>query len=113
MTLDEIATLCRVEYPRVVKSIFVFDPRRNRIRIELVDGSFLDIHQTSEGRYSYHWEREDGFYRFNNAPHFDHIESAPHHLHIGNERVIPSDIRGVTEDSVRKVLQFVEEHLTV
>ena len=108
MTFEEIASLCMTEFSHVVKSASVFEPRTNRIRLELVDGSFIDIHQTADGRYSYHWERADGFYRFNNAPHFDHIESTPHHLHIGKERVTGSDVRGVSQDDVRKVLRFVE-----
>ena len=110
MTVDEIAAICSAEFPEVVVCAFVADARRGRIRLDLRDGSCLDIHQTSGGGYSYHWQRASDAIRFNNAPHFDHLETAPHHMHVGSE-VRPSDIRGVTEEDVRKVLQYVSAML--
>jgi len=107
MTVDELANLCKVEFPILIEKVEVVDPRRKRIRLTLFDESFIDIHQNSNGRYSYHWECDGEFYRFNNAPHFDEIETAPHHLHIGKQVVLPSQVRGVTEEDVRKVLKFV------
>lgn len=107
MTVEELANLCKVEFPILIKKVEVVDPRRKRIRLTLFDGSFIDIHQNANGRYSYHWECDGEFYRFNNAPHFDEIETAPHHLHINKQVVLPSEVRGVKEDDVRKVLKFV------
>ena len=106
MTIDEIAAVCAAEFPEAVKHASVADPRRGRIRLDLRDGSFLDIHQNTGGGYSYHRQRAAGIIRFNNAPHFDHIDSAPRHLHVGTE-VRASNVRGVTEEDVRKVLQYV------
>lgn len=73
MTLDEVAALCRNEFPHLVRAVLLADPRRGRIRLSLTDATFIDIHQNPDGRYSYHWQREDGSFRFNNAPHFDQI----------------------------------------
>lgn len=111
MTLEEIAALCRAEFPHLVREAVLIDPRRNRIRLLLADGTFIDIHQNPNGRYSYHWERESGSFRFNNAPHFDDIETAPHHLHHDDGAVGPSDVSGVTEEDIRQVLRFVESKL--
>jgi len=110
MTVEEISGICSAEFPEVVVRAFVADPRRGRIRLDLRDGSCLDIHQKKGGGYSYHWQRVSDTIRFNNAPHFDHLETAPHHMHVGAE-VQPSDIRGVTEEDVRKVLQYVSAML--
>jgi microcystin degradation protein MlrC len=106
MTVEELANLCKSEFTTLIEKVEVVDPRRKRIRLTLFDGSFIDIHQNSNGRYSYHWECDGVFYRFNNAPHFDEIETAPHHLHI-SKQVVSSQVRGVTEEDVRKVLKFV------
>ena len=44
-----------------------------KLRLDIVDGSLLDIFISASGRYSYHWERRltsDGdLYRRDNAPH--------------------------------------------
>ena len=111
MTISELSTLCAKEFPDLVAHVRVVDPRRQRIRIDLLDGTFIDVHQGPQGRYSYHWERGGDFVRFNNAPHFDEIETAPHHMHVGMKSVQPSAVRGVSTDDVRLVLQFVQRHL--
>ncbi|AFM42968.1 hypothetical protein Desaci_4105 [Desulfosporosinus acidiphilus SJ4] len=112
MMIEEIANLCKLEFPSLIEKVEIVDPRRKRIRLTLFDGSYIDIHQNANGRYSYHWECDKGFYRFNNAPHFDDIETAPHHLHICKLKVLPSEVRGVTEEDVRKVLKFVHKRVS-
>jgi len=111
MTAGEIAAICEREFSGLVTRVEVVDPRRDRIRLTLSDGTFIDIHQNNEGRYSYHWARGEAFVRFNNAPHFDPWETTPHHLHLGGDAVVPSDVRGVTEADVRRVLQFIQARL--
>lgn len=54
MTVDEISRLCKEMFPELVRAVLVQDPRRNRIRIDLMDSSFIDIHQNHGGRYSIH-----------------------------------------------------------
>jgi hypothetical protein len=112
MNFDDLVNLCNIEFSALVEKVEIADPRRKRIRLTLYDGSFIDIHQNANGRYSYHWECNGNFYRFNNAPHFDEIETSPHHLHIGKEKVLPSQVRGVTKEDVIKVFKFVYEKLT-
>ena len=40
-----------------------------------------------------HWEEHGVTYRFNNAPPWDQIETAPHHFHDWDYRVHPSPLR--------------------
>ncbi|PSR21462.1 MAG: hypothetical protein C7B45_10560 [Sulfobacillus acidophilus] len=111
MTVDDVRRVCQETFPELVREVYIQDSRRNRIRIILVDGSFIDIHQYPEQRYSVHWERQGVSYRFNNAPHWDHIETAPHHFHDADQSVHPSPIAGITPSDITKVLQFVAGHL--
>jgi len=44
-----------------------------KLRLDIVDGSLLDVFISVSGRYSYHWERRllpvNDLYRHDNAPH--------------------------------------------
>jgi hypothetical protein len=59
-----------------------------KLRLDIVDGSVVDIFYSVHGKYSYHWERSmvDGsVYRHDNAPHkkWKAIKTFPH----GNVKV--------------------------
>jgi len=43
--------------------------------------------------YSYHFQRADGtmIFRYDNAPHFLHLASAPHHKHVGGHDVVAAN----------------------
>ena len=61
-----------------------------KLRVYIVDGSFLDIWISVFGKYSYHWERREinrKIYRHDNAPHnaWNHLKSFPKHFHNGKE----------------------------
>ena len=61
-----------------------------KLRIEIIDGSIVDIFYSVTGKYSYHWERSliDGsIYRHDNAPHqrWQSIKTFPKHVHHGSE----------------------------
>ncbi len=61
-----------------------------KIRVVMVDGSFLDIYWSPSGRYSLHYERRhiDGrVYRHDNAPHqrHRHVQTFAKHYHNGSE----------------------------
>jgi hypothetical protein len=53
----------------VVVANIIFTPthRAQKLRISLIDGSFIDIWLTLDGRYSYHWHSFE-IYRHDNAP---------------------------------------------
>ncbi|OQY55750.1 MAG: hypothetical protein DRR08_11635 [Candidatus Parabeggiatoa sp. nov. 2] len=62
----------------VVVANIIFTPthRAQKIIISLIDGSFIDIWLTLDGRYSYHWHSVENFiYRHDNAPHEQWDES--------------------------------------
>lgn len=44
-----------------------------KLRLDITDGSLVDVFISMSGRYSYHWERRlidrDDLYRHDNAPH--------------------------------------------
>ena len=61
-----------------------------KLRLEVVDGSIIDIFYSVRGKFAYHWERRivDGtIYRHDNAPHtkWRHIRTFPKHFHDGSD----------------------------
>jgi hypothetical protein len=90
-----------------------------KLRLNIIDGSAIDVFLSSSGRYSYHWERRaiDGtLYRHDNAPHgrWRHIETFPRHFHNGseaNEDCEESHISDEPEEALREFLRFVEQKL--
>jgi len=43
--------------------------------------------------YTYHYQRADdtSVFRYDNAPHFPNLPTAPHHKHIGDNEVVAAD----------------------
>jgi len=80
-----------------------------KIRISLIDNSYLDIYWSLSGKYSYHWERRHingSIYRHDNAPHqkWRKIKTFPKHFHCGREdNVVESH---VSDDPVKAVEEF-------
>ena len=68
--------------------------------IYFLDGSllhlreFVDVeHGIERYMYAYHYQRLDGVlvFRYDNAPHFPHLPTSPHHKHEGSEsHVVPA-----------------------
>jgi len=90
-----------------------------KLRLEIIDGSVVDVFLSSRGLYSYHWERShvDGtIYRYDNAPHkrWQHIKTFPKHFHNGSEadeHCEESHISDHPEEALREVLRFIGEKL--
>ena len=90
-----------------------------KLRLNIIDGSVVDVFLSSSGRYSYHWERrplDETLYRHDNAPHvrWHHIQTFPKHFHNGSEvdkDCEESHISDEPEKAVREFLRFVEEKL--
>ena len=88
----------------------------NKLRLVLIDGSFLDIWLSPDGEdYAYHWEqrRQRGqLHQWDNAPHHPHVASFPAHFHEGDEStVFESDLDPAPEVALRQVLNYVRERL--
>lgn len=71
-----------------------------RANIHFIDNSLLHfrelfVKQDSPVKkaYTYHYQREDEtmVFRYDNAPHFPELPTAPNHKHIGETEVIAAD----------------------
>ncbi len=86
-----------------------------KIRVVMVDGSFLDIYRSPSGRYSLHYERRhiDGrVYRHDNAPHSRHgcVRTFPKHYHNGSEdNVVESYLPDEPVKAVEEFLKTIRE----
>ncbi len=57
---------------RETEIIFTYSGRAQKLRLNLIDFSFVDIWYSIDGDYSFHWEQRDvrdAIYRHDNAPH--------------------------------------------
>lgn len=89
-----------------------------KLRLDVVDGSILDVFLSVSGRYSYHWERRltasGAIYRHDNAPHvrWRSVASFPKHFHAGSDdNVIESQISDTPQEALREFLAFVRHTL--
>jgi len=92
------------------------DPRK--LRLTLIDNSFIDIFVSVTGRYSSHWDRThelaDVIYRHDNAPHkaWRTIATYPKHFHNGRERdVTESNISSQPSVALREFCRFALQML--
>ena len=90
-----------------------------KLRLHIVDGSFLDIWLSTSGRYSYHWEHRHisgRIYRHDNAPHekWRKLKTFPRHFHNGSEdNVEESDLPDSPKASVRIFLSWIMSRILV
>ncbi len=89
-----------------------------KLRLDIVDGSFLDAFLSISGRYAYHWERRftpgKDLYRHDNAPHnkWRYVSTFPKHFHNGSENnVAESHISDDPENALHEFLTFVRHTL--
>ena len=66
--------------------IFSYSGRPRKLRLDLMEGTFIDIWYSLDGSYSFHWEQRevrDAIYRHDNAPHkkWSAIKTFPMHCH--------------------------------
>jgi hypothetical protein len=71
-----------------------------RADVHFIDNSLLHFRELFAKQdnpvkkaYTYHYQREDGMmvFRYDNAPHFPHLSTAPNHKHVGGNEVIAAD----------------------
>jgi len=113
IALDEFAD---VTVSAQIVSLPTGDPLK--LRLDIVDGSLLDVFISVSGGYSYHWERRltssGDLYRHDNAPHgkWRHVATFPKHFHDGSEgHVVASRISDNPERAIREFLTFVRHKL--
>lgn len=120
-TYAALKTIALSEFGEVVVSAQIMslptgDPLK--LRLDIADGSLLDVFISVSGRYSYHWERrligQGDLYRHDNAPHnrWRHVATFPKHFHDGSDdNVVESSISDKPEKAVREFLTFVRRKL--
>ena len=95
--------------------IYSYSGRARKLRLDLMEGTFIDIWYSLDGGYSFHWEQRevrDAIYRHDNAPHakWSAIKTFPRHCHINNE-VSESYIPGEPDTAIREFLKIVRKKL--
>ncbi len=101
-----------VEHVRVVN--YDETPAGNleaKIRCRLIDKYKLQVwlHLTSEYRdYAYQLFTNRPLLRWDNAPHYPTISTAPHHFHDENNTVDSSPLIGDSEQDLKRVLSEIE-----
>ena len=87
----------------------------NKLRLTLIDESFLDVWLSTDGDYAYHWEqrRQRGrVFRWDNAPHHPRVSTFPDHLHDGDEATVrESHLHSDPAAALRQVLAFIRQEL--
>ena len=115
-----ISDLSLTEYPDIVEDAQIHRTSSGasaKLRIHIVDGSYLDVWLSRSGKYSYHWERrhlQGQMYRHDNAPHpkWSHVKTFPKHYHKGSDdQVQESYIPDEPTQAVRTLLTFIRETL--
>ena len=117
-TYRALAHLAQQEFSAIVAATtFVggTSANPNKLRLSLIDHSFIDIWLSSDGDYAYHWEqrRQSGrMYRWDNAPHHPHITTFPNHFHDGDEQtILESRLSTTPEVALREIFTFVQRQL--
>ena len=71
-----------------------------RVNVYFIDNSLLHFRELFVGQenpfkktYTYHYQGADGtmVFRYDDAPHFPHLPTAPHHKHIGENEVVAAN----------------------
>ena len=116
----KISNLSLKEYPDIVEDAQIHHTPSGtpaKLRIHIVDGSYLDIWLSKSGKYSYHWEQrhlKGRMYRHDNAPHprWRHVKTFPKHYHEGSDdRVQESHVPDDPMQAVRTLLTFIRQKL--
>ncbi len=85
-----------------------------KLKIMFSDNSVLftkEYISESVRKYSFHWQTEQGDLkvRWDNAPHFPHIRTHPHHKHISTEENVAESY----DISLEDVLTYIFSHLSL
>ncbi|MBA7517067.1 hypothetical protein ES705_09117 [subsurface metagenome] len=70
----------------------------DRVRLILIDGSWIEVRYPVEDKFSFHWQRSNKIYRIDTAPHHKDIRTFSRHIHFGSEDNVIEDY--VLEENV-------------
>ncbi len=113
--LDDIANN---EYEDIIENteiIYSHAGLARKLRLELIDSTYVDIFYSVENNYSLHWEQKNvrnAIYRHDNAPHkkWSNIKTFPKHCHDGDQsNVTESNLPDNPDAALRAFLTFVRK----
>lgn len=120
--LQRLRDIALSEFSDIVEGaelVFSSTGRVRKLRIHLLDGSFVDVWLSLKGDYAFHWERRPingTLYRHDNAPHrrWRGVRTFPKHFHNGTEdNVQDSEISAQPDEALGEFLAFVRGKLRV
>ena len=114
--IDTLKRIAEVEFADIVLNLLKIE---YKVRIILVDNSFIDIHlsQKIEDKFGFHWECMDAnetIYRYDNFPDkkWQSVATYPYHFHNGSQDVVePSPFPQSVLDGFRAFMEFVRRRL--
>lgn len=91
-----IQLIAELKFSDILKSTELIKGSTGRIRklrLHLIDNTFLDIWYSLDSNYSFHWEQRgvrNSIYRHDNAPHekWRHVSTFPKYCHDGDEQIV-------------------------
>ena len=98
----------------VLSTQIVYSPagRARKLRINLFDGSYIDIWYSKAKEYSYHWERRiinHQIFRHDNAPHkkWRSVKTFPKHFHNRDDtKVLESHLSNNPVIAIEQLILF-------
>lgn len=118
----QLKGIAEKEFAEVVEDSEVINSytgRPRKLRLILIDNTFVDIWYSINGEYSFHWEQAEirnQIYRHDNAPHlkWSYVKTFPKHCHNGRQgNVIESDLPDEPEEALRRFLRLVKKELII
>lgn len=118
LTYRVLEKIAKSEFSDIVKNSALIGGKSaqpNKLRVFLIDGSFLDVWLSEENDYSFHWEQRAVcglIHRWDNAPDHPEVESFPNHFHEGEENnIMSSHLDADMRDAFKEVLEFIRTKL--
>jgi hypothetical protein len=116
----QLARLAQAEFGDIVTEVQLLggtSSSPNKLRLQIKDGSFLDVWLSLDGDYAYHWEcrRQRGqTFRWDNAPHHPRLPTFPDHFHEGDDHtVIESSLSRDPETALGEICAYIRHILQV
>jgi len=97
--------------------IMSYTGRPRKLRLRLIDNTYMDIWYSVDGAYSFHWEQTEirnQIYRHDNAPHlkWSYVNTFPKHCHEGTQdNVVESNLPDKPDELLRSFLSIARKKL--